>query len=347
MKIDRSVPSAGAIHEERSSYYGRSPIKPPSWSMLIPNYIFAGGFSGASSVLALAARARKNDALAERLIYGAAAGTLVSMYCLIKDLGRPERFMKMLRVFKPTSPMNMGVYIVSAYGGAAIGAAASQATGILPKAGRAFEGMAAVLGPAMSVYTGVLLADTAVPTWNEGRRTLPSLFAASSATAAGACGMMVADPRDAATARCFALLGAAGIIIASKRIEHEVGPALAETFNVRDAKAYKSAAMALTVAGMGLTLLARRSRPWARLAGALLFGGAFCEKWAAYRAGYISAEEAKYVLALQRSRLEANGGKPSRLHDNRLNGSTNGELTSHESKDPEGALANGRAQSLL
>lgn len=315
MEIDRSATSAGSLHEDRSGYYGRSPIKPPSWSMLIPTYIFAGGFAGASSLLGFAARVRKKDALARPLIYGAAAGTLLSTYCLIKDLGRPERFMNMLRVFKPTSPMNMGVYIFSAYGSAALAAAGAEATGILRPFGRAAEGVAALVGPAMSVYTGVLLSDTAVPTWHEGRRILPSLFAASSATAAGAWGMALSRPADARMARRFALLGGIGALVASKRLEHDVGPVLRETFKVRDAAAYKRAATLSTVAGIMCTLLAKKSRPLGVLAGAFLFTGAFTEKWSAYRAGYISAEDAKYVVTLQRQRLEARGGKPSRLRE--------------------------------
>ncbi len=340
MQINRGATSAGSIHEERSSYYGRSPIKPPSWTMLIPVYIFSGGFSGASSLLALLARVRKKDALAVPLVYGAAAGTLVSMYCLIKDLGRPERFINMLRVFKPTSPMNMGVYIFSVYGGAAIGAAASAATGVAPRVGRSLEGVAAIAGPAMSVYTGVLLADTAVPTWNEGRRTLPSLFAASSATAAGAWGMLFTAPADARMARRFAVLGGIGALLASKRMEHEVGSLLAETFHVKDAKAYKQAATLLAIAGLACALPAKKSRTFSLLGGALLFGAAYAEKWAAYRAGYISAEEAKYVVMSQRRRLEARGGTPTRLHDGSPSGSTNG--VSDEQKSGGSAFENGR-----
>ncbi len=248
------------------------------------------------------------------------------MYCLIKDLGRPERFMNMLRVFKPTSPMNMGVYIFSAYGGAALGAAAAQATGVFRPAGRVLEGVAALIGPGMSVYTGVLLADTAVPTWNEGRRTLPCVFAASSATAAGAFGMVLTRPADARMARRFALLGGVGALIASKRIEREVGPVLRETFTVRDAKAYKRAATLLTLTGMLCTLKAKKSRTVAVLGGTLLFGAAFTEKWAVYRAGYISAEDAKYVVTLQRQRLDARGGTPTRLRDSSPNGHPQGTV---------------------
>ncbi|MFD9466984.1 NrfD/PsrC family molybdoenzyme membrane anchor subunit [Streptomyces sp. NPDC060027] len=38
---------------------------------------------------------------------------------LVHDLGRPGRFVNMLRVFKPTSPMSMGSWLLTPYGPAA------------------------------------------------------------------------------------------------------------------------------------------------------------------------------------------------------------------------------------
>ena len=37
------------------------------------------------------------------------------MGLLIVDLGRPMRFLHMLRVFKPTSPLSVGSYILSPF----------------------------------------------------------------------------------------------------------------------------------------------------------------------------------------------------------------------------------------
>ncbi|WTI72054.1 polysulfide reductase NrfD [Streptomyces sp. NBC_00728] len=53
----------------------------------------------------------------------------LSAAALIHDLGRPGRFANMLRVFKPTSPMSMGSWLLSAYGPAAGAAALSAVTG--------------------------------------------------------------------------------------------------------------------------------------------------------------------------------------------------------------------------
>ncbi|MBC5801011.1 MAG: polysulfide reductase NrfD [Candidatus Eremiobacteraeota bacterium] len=317
--------SAGSIEADRYGYYGRSPVKPPDWSDKIPTYIFTGGFAGASSLLAFPARLRGNDALARPLLYGAAAGAMVSTYCLIMDLGRPERFMNMLRVFKPTSPMNMGVYIFSVYSSAAMLAAAADATGVARPVGRACEGVAALVGPAMATYTGVLIADTAVPTWNEGRVTIPSLFAATSAAAAGAWGMLFAPPQRADAARRFAVFGAVGALIASKRLHAEVGPILKESFKAKEAVKLGRSATVLAFSGTACALLAKKSRFFGVVAGALLFTGALAEKFSVYRAGYISAKDPKYAVTLQRQRIDARGGEPTRLrepsHDGRPAGS--------------------------
>jgi formate-dependent nitrite reductase membrane component NrfD len=108
----------------------------------------------------------------------------------VADLGRPSRFLYMLRVFRPTSPMNMGTWIISGFG--ALSAAAA-APAILPGAPRALARAgdvagygAGLLGLPLVGYTGVLIANTAVPVWQGTRNTLPILFAFSGAVSAGA-----------------------------------------------------------------------------------------------------------------------------------------------------------------
>ena len=116
----------------------------------------------------------------------AALGAIsLSAVALVHDLGRPGRFVNMLRVFKPTSPMSVGSWLLAAYGPVAGAAAVSEVTGILPKAGRAATLGAAVLGPGIATYTAALICDTAVPAWHEGYREMPYVFAGSAASAAG------------------------------------------------------------------------------------------------------------------------------------------------------------------
>ena len=100
------------------SYYGRPVLKEPVWQPEIPWYFFTGGLAGASSVLELVARLAGNEPLARRSLYVGAAADIVSPALLISDLGRPERFLNMFRVFKVTSPMSVGSWILGVSGGA-------------------------------------------------------------------------------------------------------------------------------------------------------------------------------------------------------------------------------------
>src|ERR671932_1260634 len=208
--------------EEVRSYYGRAVLKEPVWSREIPWYFFAGGLAGASSGLALVARLTGNDKLARRALLAALGGATVSPVLLISDLGRPDRFYNMLRVFKPTSPMSMGTWILTSFGPSAGIAAASDGLAIFPRLGCFFEGVAALLGPALSTYTAVLVADTSIPVWHEARRELPLVFAASSAASAGAFAMMFTQPEDAGPARRLAIGGALLELGAAQVMERRV-----------------------------------------------------------------------------------------------------------------------------
>ena len=112
------------------SYYGKPVIKPPVWrSPEIAGYLFLGGLAGASSVLAGFAQASGNHKLARASKVAAAGAIGLSGVALVADLGRPERFLNMLRVVKPTSPMSVGSWLISGFGGASAAAAASAVTG--------------------------------------------------------------------------------------------------------------------------------------------------------------------------------------------------------------------------
>ena len=99
----------------------------------------------------------------------------------------------MLRVFKPTSPMSVGSWLLAGYGPVAGAAAVSEVTGILPKAGTAATSARAAR-PAMATYTAALICDTAVPAWHAGHREMPYVFAGSAASAAGGLGLLATRP---------------------------------------------------------------------------------------------------------------------------------------------------------
>ena len=155
------------------SYQDQPLLKPPVWTWEIPTYFFVGGAAGASAVLGIAAQfAGEDETLVRDARWLAAIGATLSAPLLIADLGRPERFLHMLRVFNPQSPMSVGAWIVAAFG-----ATSTAALFVPPRS--LFAALSATAGLGMATYTGVLLGVTAIPVWKENARVLPVHFAAS------------------------------------------------------------------------------------------------------------------------------------------------------------------------
>lgn len=289
------------------SYYGRPVIKPPVWkSPDVPGYFFLGGLAGASSVLATLADAGGRAQLARAGRVTGAVGAVGSVGALIHDLGRPERFLNMLRVARPTSPLSMGSWLLAAYGPFAGAAGASEVTGVLPRLGRAAGVGAAVLGPALSTYTAVLVADTAVPVWHEAYRDLPFVFAGGSAASAGAVGMIAAPLAEARPARRMSGLGAALEVGATTVMERRLG-FLGEVYHEGRAGRLATAAKALGAAGGLGAMLGGRSRAVSAAAGLSLLAGALCTRFAVFEAGMASARDPKYTVVPQRERVKARG----------------------------------------
>ncbi|WP_439680619.1 NrfD/PsrC family molybdoenzyme membrane anchor subunit [Embleya sp. MST-111070] len=297
---------------ETTSYYGRPIIKAPVWAATdIAGYVFLGGLAGASSLLAAGAEATGRPALARTGKVAALGGISLSVVALVHDLGRPERFVNMLRVFKPTSPMNMGSWLLAAYGPAAGVAAATDVSGRLPGIGRAATACAALLGPAVATYTAVLFADTAVPAWHEGHRELPFLFAGSAAGAASGLALLTVSPHEAGPARRTAIGGALLDLLAARRMRARMG-IVAETYRTGRAGRLTRAAEALTVTGAvgaALSGVVRGApatrRVTAAIAGTALLAGSVCTRFGVFAAGMASAEDPKYTVVPQRERRAA------------------------------------------
>ncbi len=288
---------------EFTSYYGRPVLKEPSWAAPgIPGYLFLGGLAGASSVLAAGAQLRGCPQLARGVKLGAAAAISLSAAALVHDLGRPARFVNMLRVFKPTSPMSVGSWLLAAYGPAAGAAAASAATGIAPRAGTAATAAAAALGPGVCTYTAALICNTAVPAWHEGYREMPYLFAGSAASAAGGLGLLTAPCPQAGPARRLALLGAAAEITSAQLLARRTGPAAEPYRTGRIGLALRGSEVA-TACALGLAFIGRRHRPATALAGLTLLAASATTRFAIFSAGQASARDPKYTVVPQRDRL--------------------------------------------
>jgi formate-dependent nitrite reductase membrane component NrfD len=180
-------------------YYGVPPIHKPHWHWLIISYFFLGGLSAGSSVVATVAELFGQPDDADTVRTGRYLALLALIPCpilLILDLGRPERFFNMLRVFKLRSPMSLGTWGLMGFGMFATLSAALQAArdGVpLPAQsaavlrwlpGRLLGLVGAGPGFFVGGYTGVLLGATAVPLWAKNARLLGPLFLASALAAA-------------------------------------------------------------------------------------------------------------------------------------------------------------------
>ena len=293
---------------EFTSYYGRAILNEPTWAATdIAGYFFLGGLAGTSSVLAAGAELTGRPALARGAKVGAVGAISLSLVALVHDLGRPARFLNMLRVFKVTSPMSVGVWVLSAYAPAAGVAALADVTGRARLAGRAGTAGAAVLGPAVASYTAVLLCSTAIPAWHDGHREMPFVFVSSAAAAAAGLGLLVAPVGEAGPARRLALLGAAGELIASRRLERRLGM-VAEPYRAGRSGTLMKVAKTLTTAGaVGGAVAGRRSRPAAAVAGAALLAASACTRFGIFEAGRASARDPKYTVMPQRERRDARG----------------------------------------
>jgi formate-dependent nitrite reductase membrane component NrfD len=287
------------------SYYGQPVIKEPVWTWEIPVYFFTGGLSGAGCGLAYLAELRGNKVLARRS-WGIALGAgAVSPILLISDLGKPTRFLNMLRVFKVTSPMSVGSWILALVGAAATVSAANTLGGFFPRLAKTAKPTAAVAGMPLSTYTATLVSNTSVPVWHEARLSLPFLFAGGAAASAGAAATMATPAKHAAPARRLALLGAAAELVATRVMEQQLGE-LGEPYHEGRAGAFSRIAQLLTgLGGMTLAGFARRNRPAALAGAGALLAGAFLERWAVYKAGFQSASDPKYTVGPQRERVRA------------------------------------------
>jgi len=302
---------------EFRSYYGRQILKTPAWEDKIAYYFFAGGLSGGAALLAAGADLTGRPALRRGGRIGGLAALATGAYFLVADLGRPDRFHHMLRVAKPTSPMSMGTWLLTAYGPALGLAAASE---LVPKRwqgsvpgrlvrvlGRPAGLAAAALAPGVASYGAVLLSQTAVPAWHSGHEELPFIFTASSAASAGGLGMIVAPVSEAAPARRLATYGAVVELAASRRLETRLG-LVSEAYQTGAAGQYLRRASTLTAAGvLGSVLLGRRSRIAAAASGLALLAGGVFERLGLLHAGIQSAQDPKYVVEPQRRRIAEHG----------------------------------------
>jgi hypothetical protein len=301
------IPSPGIrpdLGAGRSTPYARPVIKEPVWTWEVPLYFYTGGLGGASAALAFGAELTGNERLARRAWAVALAGVGASPVLLTSDLGRPMRFVYMLRVFKVTSPMNVGSWLLTAAGAATGAAALDSWTGALGPVGRISRPLAAVLGMPLSTYTAALIANTAVPAWHEVRHELPFVFGASALASAGAGATIAAPHRDSRPARVLAAAGAAAELALLEFMERRAGD-LGDAY--KSGRAGTLGMLGKALSGTGAALIAtrgRRSPAAARAGAALVSAGALAMRWSVFKAGQQSAANPLHTVAPQRARIE-------------------------------------------
>jgi formate-dependent nitrite reductase membrane component NrfD len=324
------VPKATA-----TSYYGRPVLKKPVWEERdIAGYLFTGGVAAGSALIAAGADLTGRPAMRRSARLVSFAALSVSGVALVHDLGRPERFYNMLRVFKPTSPMSVGSWLLTAFGAPLAVATVSETPRILPPFARPVvralarpAGIAAAaLAPGVATYTAVLLSDTSAPPWHAAYPELPFVFAGSALAASAGLSMaglsMTGAPRaENAPAVRLAVLGSALELAAMRRMEGRLG-LVGEPYSDGKAGAKLRAAKALTVGGaVGAALLGRRSKTAAVVAGGMLAVASALTRFGIFEAGVASTEDPVYTVAPQRERLDvalaAGAGARARVNEAR------------------------------
>lgn len=311
---DPGVRPAGSpfpVASAEAGYYGTPLLKEPTWTWEIPLYFFVGGMAGASAVVASAARvAGAESGLARDARWIAALGGAASPPLLVSDLGRPARFLNMLRVFKLQSPMSVGAWTLLAFSSSA---SASAFADLLSRRAKkrvpvrlvtdAAQVLSAATGLVMSSYTGVLIGATTIPVWSRNVSVLPVEFTASALGSAVSALELLGHRAGA-----LSILGTAASVtetVTGVLHERTRDPALEPAKKGRGGLLIRAGGVLSGPAALILRLLGRR-----REAAALTLTGSLLLRYGWLEAGRASAKDAKIPLELA---PKPNGGAPDRL----------------------------------
>lgn len=267
-------------------------LKPPVWTWEVPAYLWLGGIAAGASFAALGCEVvgDRRSALVSRAV--AVSALSAGPPLLIADLGRPLRFLNMLRVFKPRSPMSMGAWCLVCTSTSSSASLFADVVG-RPRLAQTAGVVTAFFSVYLGSYTGALLVSTAVPLWSGARLRLGPLFALTSASTGAAAvraTLIGARPNTPATThRGLALSQTATMaaeLVLAEVTEHTVGP---HKRMLRRGRAgwLMRAGKACAVASLGLELSARRSRR-----GGLGAAGLCLAAGLLFRYGWISAGRA-------------------------------------------------------
>ncbi len=295
-----------------STYYGLPVLKRPHWRWEVVTYFFLGGIAGGCYFISAIADLLGGDSDRTLVRTGRVlsfASLVISPLLLIADLGRPERFHRMLWRFNPRSPMSVGAWMLAVLGGFStlslwrqLAENGSTPGGLFTRLGRAIpRRLTSLVGmvPAFFVasYTGVLLSNTAVPFWRRNR-LLGATFLASSANSAAAA-MGLGSIRQASEESLYKLHAlqafAAGLELLLLRLGlRSVGPGRRYVEEGRRGLAFRGGAE-----GLGVFLpffsfaLAGRYMPKGirAIVWCLSLVGGYLFRWTVLEAGKVSADD--------------------------------------------------------
>ncbi len=309
------VESNGAEH----SYYDISMLKAPVWGWEIATYFYLGGISAGAYLIAHAALRADSRRFSDVGRAGSYLSFLTLLPCpplLIHDLGDPARFYHMLRIWKPSSPMNLGTWTLTAYSGAVTADVVKQYlndhtrldTGVVATLQKLMnngtllllrDAAGAPLALLVAGYTGALLSCTANPLWCRNPWLSPMFTSSAIATGAEALSLTLdltpssdaPSPSSQKVLHRIATAAHAVEGIAMAGFMHHAGEK-AQALRSGKQAAILKLSIGATVAAEALKALPtsnRMRKPIRMLASLLGLGGAFGLRWAMVHAGHDAA----------------------------------------------------------
>ncbi len=290
------VKTESLTHQKGSDPLVRGPMmNAPVWTWEVPVYFWLGGLAAGASFVATAADLSGDEESAVLLRRVALGAVVPCAPLLIADLGRPMRFLHMLRIFKPRSPMSMGAWCLFAFSNTAAGAVGADLLGRRREA-KLLGGLTAFLGTYLGSYTGALLAATAVPVWGRSRAFLGPIFVCTAVgSGASVARIVLPDGPTSAGATRIATGAMATELVISHLNELRLGE-LGEVLEQGRAGKLFRLAKTFTTAGLALRATRRRGASPLFLAAALLFRFAWID------AGKASARDDEAVARTARGR---------------------------------------------
>ena len=288
------------------TYYDRPVLKSPVWIWTVPAYFFVGGIAGAAMTMGMAAQlfgGTRLRAFDERCRWIGAIGGSVGSVLLISDLGRKGRFLNMLRVFRPSSPMSIGSWVLAlATPLSGCSALLSGDRGALRYVGYGAGIGAGILGMPLATYTAVLLSHSAAPVWLATRRSLPLLFGASSmASLASVLELTPLEDRERTIVHRFAIAGRAAEVAVCEVVQreadadHHVGRPLHEGVS----GTLWGLAKGLAAASLVLSVFAGKSKTRRTAAGICGVLGGLALRFAIFHAGKASTRDPRATFSQQ------------------------------------------------